>query len=495
MKMKKTIIFFIQVLLIINIGLAQESTSLSEALDDGNFFFNREDYTEAIFHYLKLNDTELMNGNIQYKIGICYLNMSGSEPLAIPYLEEAVKNTTPRYKKKSIKETKAPEYTYYYLGNAYRIHNELDKALEAYNNFKNVSGFENKFNLNVLENEIKSCEKAKIIKDIPINAKMVNLGTPVNSEAANYNPVISSDETTIIYMSDQKFYNAILQSKKINGIWTEPENITPQIESDGDVIPTYISTNGKELYLVKGIDDERDIFMSRHDGSRWMKMEKLSQEINSDFGESHASLSSDGNTLYFTSNRKGGYGEYDIYKSDLLTNGEWSPALNLGPVINTEFNEETPFISIDNKTLFFSSQGHYNMGGFDIFYSFFSDDDTPGDPINIGYPVNTTGDDLFYVPIGNGIVGYTTKILHGGQGKKDIYRIEIFPDENTKLSAVKHNIDMQGVTLNSNGNFNIQIIEKGSKQVMGILHFNKDTGKITYTSKTGNIGLEFNKEE
>ena len=154
MKMKKTIIFSIQVLLVINIGLAQESISLSESLDDGNFFFHREDYSEAIFYYLNLNGTELMNENIQYKIGICYLNIPGSEPLAIPYLEEAVKNTTPRYKKKSVKETKAPEYAYYYLGNAYRIHNELDKALEAYNNFKNISGFENKFNLSVLENEI-----------------------------------------------------------------------------------------------------------------------------------------------------------------------------------------------------------------------------------------------------------------------------------------------------------------------------------------------------
>ncbi len=495
MKMKKTIIFCIQVLLVINIGLAQESISLSESLDDGNFFFNREDYSEAIFHYLNLNGTELMNENIQYKIGICYLNIPGSEPLAIPYLEEAVKNTTPRYKKKSVKETKAPEYAYYYLGNAYRIHNELDKALEAYNNFKNISGFENKFNLSVLENEIKSCEKAKIIKDIPIQAKMVNLGPPVNSESANYNPVISSDESTIIFMSELKFYNAILQSKKINGIWTEPENITPQIESDGDVVPTSLSTNGKELYLVKGRDDESDIYISRHNGSRWMKMEKLSQEINSGFAESHASVSSDGNTLYFTSNRKGGFGEFDIYRSELLNNGDWGPAKNLGPVVNTEFNEETPFISVDNKTLFYSSQGHYNMGGFDIFYSFMNDDGTPGDPINLGYPVNTTGDDLFYVPIGNGIVGYTSKILHGGQGKKDIYRIEISPDENTKLSAINQGIDMQGIVLNSNENFNIQIIEKGSNQVMGTLHFNKKSGKLTYTSKTGNIGLQISKEK
>ena len=487
--MKKTIILLAKVLLLTNIVFSQELSSLNEVLEDGNFFFNREDYTEAVFHYLKLDDSEMKNENIQYKIGICYLNIPGSEPLAIPYLKEAVKNTTPKYKKKSVKETKAPEYAYYYLGNAYRIHNELDKALEAYDNFKNIPGFENKFNLNILENEIKSCEKAKIIKDIPINVKMINIGTPVNSESANYNPVISSDESTIIFMSEQKFYNAVFQSKKIDGLWTEPENITPQIESDGDVIPTSLSTNGKELYLVKGNGDERDIYISRHDGSRWMKMEKLNQEINSDFGESHASISSDGTTLYFTSNRKGGFGEFDIYKSILSEDGKWGTPQNLGPTINSEFNEETPFISIDSKTLFFSSQGHYNMGGFDIFYSFFDDNDTPGDPINIGYPVNSTGDDMFYAPIGNGIVGYISKILHGGFGKKDIYRIQIFPDENTRLSAVKGNVDMRGKTLNHDSNFTIQILEKGSKQIMGIIYYNKDTGKFTYTSKTGNFDL------
>ncbi len=493
MKIIKPILFIVQILLLTNISFSQESSV--EALADGNFFFYREDYTEAVFHFLKLNETDQTNENIQYKIGICYLNIPGSEPLAIPYFEEAIKNTTPKYKKKSVKETKAPEYTYYYLGNAYRIHNELDKALEAYNNFKNVPDFESKFNLNVLENEIKSCEKAKIIKDIPIDAKLINIGTPVNTSGADYNPVISSDESTIIFMSEQKFYNAILQSNKINGIWSDPENITPQIESDGDVVPTSLSTSGKELYLVKGIDDDRDIYVSRHDGTRWLKMEKLNQQINSDFGESHASLSSDNETLYFTSNRKGGYGEYDIYTSNRTGNGDWGPAQNLGKVINTEFNEETPFISIDNGILFFSSQGHYNMGGFDIFYSFIDENGIPGDPINIGYPVNTTSDDLFYVPIGNGIIGYTSKILHGGHGKKDIYRVEIFPNENTQLSAIKKSINMHDQVLNLDHNFNIQIIEKASQQIIGTIFYDKKTGKLTYTSKTGNFDLQFKEEK
>ncbi|GAH43755.1 unnamed protein product, partial [marine sediment metagenome] len=275
----------------------------------------------------------------------------GEEYKGIPYLEEASQNTTLKYKSKSIKEKQAPWHSFFYLGKAYRINNQLDKALEAYNNFRNMPDFEDNYNLNLVDNEISSCGKAKIIQDIPVKIKETNPGEPINNSSANYNPVLSQDENTIVFMTDLKFYNAIYQSKKINGQWTEPENITPQVGSDGDAVPTSLSYDGKELFLVKGSNNNRDIYVSKFKDGWWTNMEPLGDNINSNHAETHASVSSDGYTLYFTSNRKGGEGELDIYSSKKMENGQWGPAKNLGPKINTIYNEETPFLSSDGRIL------------------------------------------------------------------------------------------------------------------------------------------------
>lgn len=493
--MKRFFILIITLIIIFPFQLnSQEKQSLTETLNDGNFFYNREDYKEAVYHYLKLYGTDLLNPNINYKIGICYLNISGEESKAIPFLEEAVKDISPKYKKKSDKETHAPEYALYYLGNAYRINNELNKALDAYYKFKNLPDFENKFNLEVLNNEIKACEKAKIIQDIPVNVRFTNAGTSINSNVSNFNPVLSSSESVMVFMKELKFYNGIFMSRKEAGVWQEPENITPQVGSDGDVVPTFLSADGRDLYLVKGKGDDRDLYLSTFNGQRWSLMKKISSVINTDKAEAHASLSTDGRILYFTSNRKGGYGGMDIYKSIRKEDGTWGKAKNLGSVINTSFNEETPFVSADNSTLFFSSQSHYTMGGYDIFYSILENKKW-GTPINIGFPINTTGDDLFYFPIGNGLVGYISKVLDDGFGKEDIYRVEITPDERTKLAAERGTIDMADKTIKYSKNFEIQIKDKATGQITGTIIYNKKTGKFSYVSKTGNMSFTFEEKD
>ena len=233
--MKRSLILILTLIIILPGIRSQENIPAIESLNDGNYFFNREDYKEAVFHYLKLDGTELINANIYYKIGICFLNINGEETRAIPFLQKATKDINPKYKKRSDKESRAPEYAYYYLGNAYRINNELDKALDSYYIFKNLPDFESKFNMEILNNEIKACEKAKIIQDIPINIKLTNVGSRINSSVSNFNPVLSSDETIMIFMKELKFYNGIFMSRKEAGIWQEPENITPQVGSDGDV--------------------------------------------------------------------------------------------------------------------------------------------------------------------------------------------------------------------------------------------------------------------
>ena len=192
-----------------------------------------------------------------------------------------------------------------------------------------------------------------------------------------------------------------------------------------------------QLYLNMEDNFNSDLLFSSYQNGRWDKSELLNKNINTKFWESHASISPDGESLYFASNIKDGYGEMDLYISLKDQTGDWGEASNLGPAINTELNEDHPFLSEDGKVLYFASQGHFNIGGYDIFKSEQMADGSWAKPINIGYPVNTTDDDLFFFPSGNGKYGYQARFADNNFGLRDIYRFELFENEAEYLAALK----------------------------------------------------------
>jgi len=480
----RNVFFLFSLLLFCTPAMAQVDQSPEELLDNGFFFFQEEDYEEAIYYLLRLEDTPYFNANVHFRIGMCYLHIPGEEHKAIPYFEKAIENLTGKYSARSTKETKAPYHTWFYLGRAYRINNELEKALEAFYAFREVPGFDRNYNIRIVENEIRACEIAKIIKDIPLNVNIVNLGSPVNDASDNYQPVISSNEQTLVYMTDLKFYNALFMSKKLAGIWTEPVNITPQVESDGDAIPVWISPNGEKLLLIKGTGNKRDIYISTYSAGSWSRMEPFPGPVNSNRAESFASLSDDEKTLYFSSNRRGGMGEFDIYRSVLDQSGQWSEPENLGDVINTPFNEASPHLSEDGNTLYFSSEGHYNMGGYDIFYSTRGPSGQWQDPINIGYPVNTTSDETFFYPVRNGKFVYLSRNMPEGFGQQDIYRIEIIPEETSGTMPVSGELDADW---NCETPFIIKLIDRNTEEILTEFLFDPDSKKINYKSNSKNL--------
>jgi hypothetical protein len=343
----------------------QNQDDIDQIFDDAEYFFSTGEYQEAVFLFLKLTGLQPDNANYNFRTGMAYLNIPGQESKAIPYLERAVMNISFDYKANTLSETKAPHHAWFYLGNAYRINNDLDKALESYNRFKNITDFEKKYNIRIVESEIKVCERAKIIKDSPLNLVRTNLGKPINTINSDYSPVLTSNENVLVFMSSQRFYEAIMYSRKIDGVWSNPININSQVISDGDMIPTSLSASGTELFLVKKDETNSDIYLSKFDGNLWSEAIPLNKNINSRSNETFASLSSDGKNLYFTSDRKGTIGGLDIFVSRKQSVGDWGPAEILGETVNTEFDEETPYMAKDGKTLFFSSKGHFNMGGFD----------------------------------------------------------------------------------------------------------------------------------
>jgi tetratricopeptide (TPR) repeat protein len=413
----------------------QSKTELREIFSsaEGDILF--EDYAEALPKYLNLLQYYPENYNIYYRIGQCYINTPGEKEKAIPYLETAVSNINTGYKEGKIKENGAPYDAFYYLANAYRINNKLDKAIETYEQF--MSNIDTKvYDTAVVNFQIKSCRIAKKMMEKPVYVVERNLGGIINERFSEFDPVVSSDENTIVFTRALQFYDAVFYSKKINGQWTPPVNMTPQLGIDQDYYSASLNSDASTLYLYRTDNYEGNMYLSHYADDRWGNVEKLNDRINTKYWESHATPSHDGKRLYFTSNRKGGFGGLDIYYAEKDSTGDWGTPVNLGPVINSRYNEDTPFLSEDDKTLFFSSRGHYNMGGYDIFKSHRNEKGEWSEPENLGYPVNTTDDDLFFSPVGDGSIGYYAKFSPMGFGRMDIYRYEVFSDSHPRTFFV-----------------------------------------------------------
>jgi tetratricopeptide (TPR) repeat protein len=405
---------------------SQTRKEIEDLYKDANSYFYFEDYEEAVALYLQVLPHYPDNFNLLYRIGVCYLNIPGSKDKAIGFLEKASRNTTHRYNEQSILETKAPIDAIFYLGNAYFINNQIAKAEREYQRFSELIKSRGKWNIDYLTHQIETAKSSVVIQSLPVNFLRNNLGEPVNDRFSNYNPSLSGDGNTLAFTTKRKFYQAVYVTRKVNDAWSTPINITLDLQVDGNCSTLSLSQNGNELYLFKDDNHDGNIYVTRYENGKWLPMKKLNNYINTEYYETHASISSDGKILYFTSNRKGGYGDLDIYVSERGAGDNWGLPKNLGPEINTPLNENTPFITVDGNFLFFSSEGHNNMGGYDIFIAQRKSDGSWNKPINLGYPINTTDDDLFYHPIGDGSFGLIALFDREGYGEQDIYQVEMF---------------------------------------------------------------------
>ena len=404
---------------------AQDTKNLQDTFLEAEFFLMNEDYSDAISYYLQLYEELPENANLAYRIGVCYMNIPGKKNLAVDYLETASRNMSAKHKEGTINQTAAPYDALYDLAVAYRINYKFDSAKEAFIRYAGTLLPDDRENLDFINHEIKVCDMAKELISKPVAYTEDNMGEIINDDKANFNPLISSDGKSFAYMVSLKFYDAVMFSRLINGKWTAPLNITPELQSDGDFYISCLSANGKQLFLSKDDNYNSDIFMSTYDGKSWTKTIKLNKNINTKYWESHGYISDDENQLIFASDRPGGFGGLDLYISRKV-NGDWGPAVNLGPEINTQFNEDRPFLINNGKKLFFSSQGHENIGGYDIFTSELQSNGLWSKLQNIGYPLNTPDDNFFFMPIGDGRSGYYSIFKEiGGFGKEDIYKITL----------------------------------------------------------------------
>jgi outer membrane protein OmpA-like peptidoglycan-associated protein/tetratricopeptide (TPR) repeat protein len=397
-------------------------------------------YREALTPLFTANKFNPNNAELNYRIGRCYIMNAVYKEEAVPHLEKALQ----------LNPNVAADIQYH-LGIAYHFTMEFDKAIAAFNKYKSTLISKNPAELEDINKRIAECEYAKILIQKPERVFIDNFNKPVNSKYPEYGAIISADESIMMFTSRRNtstgadkmpegstdYTEDIYITKKIDGKWTSPENMGAPINSVGHDATTAVAPDAQSMIIY--IDDKGDgnLYECKLVGTTWSKPKKMNKNINTKSHESSASYSNDGKTLYFVTNKEGGFGNHDMYvthwDAELM---DWGPATNLGPTLNTKYNEEAVLIHPDGKTLYFSSQGHQTMGGYDIFKSTLNDDGTWSKPENLGYPINSVDDDVFFVINASGRRGYYSSFKADGLGEKDIYMITFLgPEKPLQLSS------------------------------------------------------------
>ncbi|MDD2277670.1 MAG: hypothetical protein PHD06_04110 [Bacteroidales bacterium] len=419
---------------------SQRTSYFRRVFVDAEYYLLYEDFKEALPLYLELHGAFPDNANFAYRIGLCYLNIPNEKHKAIPFFEQAKQSVTNSYKEGYFTETQVPKEIYLHYGTALRIANDFEKAIAAFEKYRGLIIDDEKENKQKVSLELKAIAYAKELMESPISVKFTSAGKNINGRFAEINPVVSADNRTMVYTAAQQFYNAILISTKRADVWTNPININSQMFADGEIATVGLSADGTKLLLSRNDNDIYNLYTSVLDTVKntWGILTKLPKEINTRSWENYGTFSPTGDTIYYSSNQPGGMGGFDIYMSVKTADG-WTIGANLGASVNTPLDEIAPTLSHDGKKLFFSSLGHQTMGGYDIFVSELRNSKW-SKPKNMGYPLNTTDDDVFFYPIGNGSTGYISRSMLQSQGDNDIYLVEFANNpENQNGSTQKAN--------------------------------------------------------
>lgn len=405
---------------------SNDDEKLKKSYDLAEVLFQKNDFNSCLPVFLQLDKLIPNNSNIQYHIGVCYVNIKGEKNKAIPYLEKAVNDVSLSYKS-SYKEITSPIKTIYFLAHAYHLNLKLEEAIKYFGIYKSFLTKRDALMVIDVERQIEMCKNAQQLIKNPILLKSENAFKESSGVKPDYLLYVSSDNASIIYSVKNKsntgnkeeyFLSKFFKDSKQ---WDKPVKL--EMNANPAIIPENINNGKKKIFISKNVAGDDNIYGSTLLNGKWSDFIKLNPMINSNASETHACASYDGNILYFTSNREGGFGGYDIYKCEKLSSGDWSKPQNLGPKINTPYDEESPYILSDGVTLYFSSKGHNSMGGFDIFTSTVSDEGLWSESENLGYPVNTTDDDIYYFMSKDEKNAFYTTTTNSGDGKPIVYKI------------------------------------------------------------------------
>lgn len=429
-------IYLVVGFLLICFSVLAQSADDKKKMSEANDRFEMHDYFGAEKLLMDLHKTNPEDKDLNYKLGVCAYELKKYE-LAEEYL---IKSSSTA----SLEIFKYKAYVAHAL-------KKFTKAINFYNAYKIIRGDKELTNEKVNQLIAKS-KYAQTVFKAPRNVEIENLGQTINTKYDEYVPLITADEKMMVFTSRRdgngntkdpngRYFENIYQTTKENGVWQKPTFLNKSINTSTNDASAGLSADGTLMYIFRTNEDlmSGDLYESRMGLDDWETPKKLGGQINSKYIETSASVTPSERTLYFSSDRPGGLGGKDIYKVERLPNGTWGKPQNLGPTVNTENDEDAPFIHSDGRTLYFSSTGHQNMGGYDIFKTELNEDNVWMNPENIGYPINTVTDDIFFVLAADGKSGYYSSAREGGYGGQDIYKVNL-KDEYEKLHVLKANV-------------------------------------------------------
>ncbi|MDX1349289.1 MAG: OmpA family protein [Putridiphycobacter sp.] len=412
----------------------------------GDLHFERgseEDMAEALPHYMVADSFHSKSAYLNYRIGVCYLS-STQKYKALERLE-------------FVKATGGNEKDYpdldFHLAQAYHLDGQFEKSIALFRGYKETLGESDAEMRFFINKKIQECKVGMELAKTPVRVWVDNLGPQVNSKYSDFGPVISADNRELYFTSrrpegnigkekDETGYlyeDIYFSTREFEGDWNAAQNIGTTVNTKSHDATVGLSPDGKSLITYHGVSRKNgNLLITRKDANgEWEKLENIGSSINTDYHEEAATLSFDEKKLFFVTDKPGGLGGHDIYMAlwDEAKN-TWGEPVNLGAPVNTEFDEKGVFFHPDNKTLYFSSSGHRTMGGLDIFKTEYNAETNEwSEPVNIGYPINTPDDDVYYVVSGNERYAYFSSVREGGFGEKDIYQITFLGEKKEPLYA------------------------------------------------------------
>lgn len=450
---------------------------------EANEHFKHGNYVMALPIYLNLLKKESGNLEYNYKTGICYLKTNGHKKEAIKYLEIATKNPN------------CDNDGWQYLGQAYHLASRWDDAIKAYETFKLKADKNGKLEADHL---IAQCKSGKLLTANPVDVSFTSIGKEVNTEFPDYYPFVTSDESMLVFTSRRKgnvgatsvemdgyYASDIYFSKSLNGVFQKAKGVGASVNGNYDEICTGLSADGKQMTVyVDNIATAGDLYLSPYKTS-FGRLEKMHENINSGF-ETAGSLSPDGNIVYFASKREGGQGGTDIYMCRKLPGDfGWGMAQPI-TAVNSQYDEDFPFMSPDGKTLYFSSEGFNSMGGHDLFYSVYDEENNAwSTPRNVGYPINTPGEDLTICFTENNRVAYISSDREGGAGDLDIWRVVFNEVQQNSFTVVTGKINMPDSVSSGPMDLTIMVTNSATHEDYGMYKPNPNTGRYVLALPPG----------
>ena len=405
----------------------QELLKRAERLEmDGSASFVHAEtmYEEALSLAPESTETNL-------RMGLCQLN-GPSRQKALPYFEKAaaMAPNTPRLQ--------------FLLGFALQLHSRWDDAIDAYLKHKAINNFQDPDPLyNSADRRISECRNGKALMAAPSRVQVANMGNIINTPQADYGALVTADGSTLYFTSRRPvsaeskvnkvtgdFFEDVYISRASPNGWSEAVMMPEPVNSEGNDASVGLFNDGRTMLVYRDHNGSGDLYESTRTGGAWSEPAMLGPNVNTRAHESSAWYSYDRQWLYFVSDRpEEKVGGQDIYRSpwDAATN-QWGVAENLGPTVNSVHDEEGVFLHPDGKTLYFSSKGHTSMGGFDIFRTRL-EDGRWSKPENLGWPVNSPDDDLFFALTADGTEGFFSSYRADGFGEDDIYRVTFLPEQ------------------------------------------------------------------